>query len=73
MAQSLRANTYGHPPFTWHADDLPDDVTDPYVFPHLNRNDRQWESMDSALSWCTRTFAELELITEPTSKSVPYR
>ncbi len=67
VALSLRDNAYGRPPFTCHADDLPDDVTDPYVFPYLDRNDRQWESRDSALSWCTRTFAELELITEPTT------
>ncbi|MFK0249316.1 hypothetical protein ACIQUM_31850 [Amycolatopsis azurea] len=64
VAQSLRDNAYGRPPYTCHEDDLPDDVTDPYVFPYLDENDRQWESMDSALSWCTRTFAGLDLIIE---------
>ena len=43
-------------------EDLPAGITDPYVFPYLEPGDIQWASLDSAMDWCHRMFAELGLI-----------
>ncbi|MEV0073962.1 hypothetical protein [Amycolatopsis sp. NPDC050768] len=43
-------------------DDLPAEVTDPYVFPYLTEQDRQWDDLPTALDWAKGLFGELGLI-----------
>ncbi|GAA4913661.1 hypothetical protein LX16_2197 [Stackebrandtia albiflava] len=56
---------YGAPPFSCRPDDLPAEIGEPYVFPHLEPQHRQWETLESALDWCRGLFAELGLIQPP--------
>ena len=42
--------------------DLPGERTDAYVFPLLGQGERQWQSPEAALAWCTATFTTLGLI-----------
>jgi hypothetical protein len=62
LAQLILAANYGRAPFDCRAEDLPDEVTDPYIFPYLKAGDSQWDSLDSAMDWCHRMFADLGLI-----------
>ncbi|MCP3798381.1 hypothetical protein NLX83_03825 [Allokutzneria sp. A3M-2-11 16] len=64
IALAMRAAEYGWPPFECRADDLPDGITDPYVFPYLAEDDTQWNDLDTALGWCHRMFVDLGLIEE---------
>ncbi|QWF78884.1 DUF7192 family protein [Amycolatopsis sp. CA-230715] len=62
VAGAMVDNAYGVPPFTCLAEDLPAEITDPYVFPYLTAEDRQWDDLPTALSWSTAMFADLGLI-----------
>ncbi|MET9629940.1 hypothetical protein ABZX92_20990 [Lentzea sp. NPDC006480] len=62
VATAMMAGRYGYPPYTLHASDLPEEVTDPYVFPYLTEQDRQWDDLPTALSWGRRMFGELGLL-----------
>jgi hypothetical protein len=56
------ADNYGHPPYTCRATDLPAEITEPYVFPYLTEEDRQWDDLPTALSWGRQVFSDLGLI-----------
>lgn len=45
--------------------DLPGERTDAYVFPPLVEGERQWQSPEAALAWCTAMFTTLGLIATP--------
>ncbi|MFI7672520.1 hypothetical protein [Actinophytocola sp. NPDC049390] len=45
-------------------EDLPEEVTDPYVFPYLKPEDPQWTNLDTALDWCHTMFTDLGLLEE---------
>ena len=60
-ARTLCDSAYGRPG-TCAATDLPGEIRDPYVFPHLSPKDPQWKTLDSALSWCRDMFADLGLL-----------
>ncbi|RZQ59722.1 hypothetical protein EWH70_32775 [Amycolatopsis suaedae] len=62
-ATELADGTYGQPPYDCRAEDLPPEITDPYVFPFLEETDTQWTDLDVALSWCRAMFADLGLVT----------
>lgn len=62
VAEAAAANEYGSAPFDCDAGDLPPEITDPYVFPYLSIDDRQWDDLDTALSWSRRMFTDLGLI-----------
>jgi hypothetical protein len=64
VAKAMREGNYGHGPYTCTAADLPDEVTEPYVFPFLSREDEQWDDLATALSWSRNTFSDLGLIHE---------
>jgi hypothetical protein len=64
VATLMDKASYGNPPYDCRPADLPDEVTDPYVFPYLKADDTQWDSLDSAMDWCHRMFADLGLIHE---------
>ncbi|MDQ3052288.1 MAG: hypothetical protein M3R66_00190 [Actinomycetota bacterium] len=53
---------YGFAPFDCEPADLPDDITDAYVFPYLVAGDPQWSSWDTAIEWCQLMFADLGLL-----------
>ncbi|GAA4030379.1 hypothetical protein GCM10022247_64330 [Allokutzneria multivorans] len=62
IALAMRGAEYGWPPFECQAEDLPEGITDPYVFPYLSEDDTQWNDLETALDWCHRMFADLGLI-----------
>ncbi|MER5263864.1 hypothetical protein ABTZ99_17510 [Actinosynnema sp. NPDC002837] len=62
VAEAVYADNYGRPPYTCLADDLPAEITDPYVFPYLTEEDRQWDDLPTALSWGRQVFNDLGLI-----------
>jgi len=62
LAQWVWDDLYGGAPRYCLPADLPTEVTDPYVFPHLEPDDPQWTDLDSALDWCHDMFVDLGLI-----------
>lgn len=62
FSAALAADNYGHAPCTCEVTDLPAEITEPYVFPYLTEQDRQWDDLTTALSWCRQMFGELGLI-----------
>ncbi|MET9558018.1 hypothetical protein [Streptomyces sp. NPDC006645] len=62
VARRMHDSRYGTPPNTCYPEDLPTGITEPYILPHLSPEDRQWESVDSALSWCREMFTGLGLL-----------
>jgi hypothetical protein len=59
-ARLFKSNRYGRS----HADRpgvLPEDIAGAMVFPVLEPAQPQWQSQQSALAWCRRTFTELAL------------
>lgn len=62
VATAMALGCYGSPPYTLKATDLPDEVTEPYVFPYLTEEERQWDDLPSALSWGRQVFSDLGLI-----------
>lgn len=62
LAAAIRAQDYGNPPYTCETADLPAEITEPYVFPYLTEEDRQWDDLPTALSWGRRMFDDLGLI-----------
>ncbi|WP_163507074.1 DUF7192 family protein [Fodinicola acaciae] len=62
VASAMKKANYGRPPYDCKPDDLPPEITDPYVFPFLSEEDDQWDDLDTALSWSRRMFADLGLI-----------
>ncbi|HEY0448535.1 DUF7192 family protein [Actinophytocola sp.] len=62
VAQRMFDEDYGGPPFHCVPEDLPEQVTDPYVFPYLWRDDPQWRDLDAAMEWCHETFVDLGLL-----------
>lgn len=61
VAQAMKNDAYASP-CECRADDLPDDITDPYVFQHLTEQDRQWDDLPTAPDWAKGLFGELGLI-----------
>ena len=61
VARTVSDANYGRPQPS-AAEDLPAEVADPYVFPHMEPNDPQWSSLPAALSWCREMFTELGLL-----------
>jgi hypothetical protein len=61
VARRMHRARYGHPSHCL-ADDLPEEVTDPYVFPYLRPEDPQWTDLDAAMDWCHEMFADLGLL-----------
>lgn len=61
LASWVRDERYGVPSHCL-AEDLPEEVTDPYVFPYLQPGDPQWTDMDTALDWCHGMFTDLGLL-----------
>jgi hypothetical protein len=64
-ARRMHGNSYGYPSFDCFPEDLPEGVEDAYVLPYLSEDDRQWETVDTALAWCRDMFAGLGLLREP--------
>ncbi|HVW44623.1 MAG TPA: hypothetical protein VHC18_25065 [Amycolatopsis sp.] len=62
VASAMKEDHYGSPPYTCEADDLPAEITDPYVFPFLSANDEQWNDLSAALTWSRDMFSELGLV-----------
>ncbi|GAA3552319.1 hypothetical protein GCM10022222_39920 [Amycolatopsis ultiminotia] len=62
VASAMNADSYGGPPYTCRAGDLPSEIHDPYVFPYLTTEDRQWDDLATALSWARQMFRDLDLI-----------
>ena len=62
VARRMNADNYGSPPYYCLPSDLPDEVTDPYIFPYLRPDDPQWTDLDTALDWCHETFVDLGLL-----------
>ncbi|MPZ86356.1 MAG: hypothetical protein GEV28_40695, partial [Actinophytocola sp.] len=63
VARRMCKADYGRPPYHCLPEDLPDEVTDPYVFPYLRPDDPQWTDLDAALDWCHTMFVDLGLLT----------
>lgn len=61
IARLMGCGGYGEPPYDCRLSDLPDDVTDAYVFPHLAEEPR-WRTWDTALAWSLATFRDLGLL-----------
>ncbi|WP_326569726.1 hypothetical protein VSH64_01325 [Amycolatopsis rhabdoformis] len=61
VAKAVKADAYTTP-VDCRADDLPAEVTEPYVFPHLTEQDRQSDDLPTALGWAKGLFGELGLI-----------
>jgi hypothetical protein len=61
LAQWVRDENYGFPSHCLPGD-LPEEVSDPYVFPYLKPEDPQWTDLDTALDWCHRMFVDLGLL-----------
>lgn len=59
VAKAMLRTNYGVLPFTCVPEDLPAEITDPYVFPYLHAEDRQWRTLETALAWCRELFVEL--------------
>jgi hypothetical protein len=64
-AALMRAFAYGYPPYTCYPEDLPDGITEPYIFPYLSPDDVQWRDFDSAMAWCDEMFRDLGLVRTP--------
>jgi hypothetical protein len=64
FARDVALSQYGCGPYDCTADDLPSEIRDPYVFPYLDEDDAQWDTLDSSLEWSRRMFAELGLLAE---------
>lgn len=64
IARIMNDQRYGRPPFAAKAEDLPAEITDPYVYPYLAKDDEQWADLSTALSWSRTMFRELGLIHE---------
>jgi hypothetical protein len=62
LAAAIRTEAYGNPPYACEPTDLPAEITEPYVFPYLTEEDRQWDDLPTALSWGRRMFGDLGLI-----------
>ena len=62
LAQLIKDSFYGFGSRDCYPEDLPEEITDPYVFPYLEPGDTQWDSLDESMDWCRRMFAELGLI-----------
>ncbi len=62
IAERLPPICYGDPPFNCLLADLAPQVNDAYIVPPLVPGAPQWRSLDSAVSWCIGTFADLGLI-----------
>ncbi|MFC5753009.1 DUF7192 family protein [Actinomadura rugatobispora] len=62
VARRMYDARYGQPPNGCFPEDLPEGVTDPYILPYLSPDDPQWETADSALSWCREMFTSLGLL-----------
>ena len=63
VARWVQKGNYGFPSFC-RPEDLPDEVTDPYVFPYLKPRDPQWKNLTTALDWCHDMFIDLGLLAE---------
>lgn len=61
LAEWVRDGNYGIPSHCL-PEDLPEEITDPYVFPYLKPEDPQWTNLDTALDWCHDMFADLGLL-----------
>lgn len=61
LAGWVRDEKYGFPSHCL-PEDLPEEVTDPYVFPYLRPEDPQWTDLDTALDWCHTMFTDLGLL-----------
>jgi hypothetical protein len=61
VALLVREGDYGIPSHCLPSD-LPEEVTDPYVFPYLKPEDPQWRDLDTALDWCHGMFGDLGLL-----------
>lgn len=61
LAEWVRDENYGFPSHCL-PEDLPEEVTDPYVFPYLKPEDPQWTDLDTALEWCHGMFVDLGLL-----------
>lgn len=61
VAATVRDARYGRP-LSSLPGDLPGEIADPYVFPHMAPGDPQWSSLPAALSWCREMFTELGLL-----------
>jgi hypothetical protein len=64
VATAMMSRNYGRAPYACEPTDLPDEITEPYVFPYLSSSDERWNDLATALSWCLTTFTELGLIHE---------
>ena len=62
LADMMKTMNYGRPPYYCEPTDLPQEISDPYIFPYLQPEDRQWDDLDTALSWCREMFADLGLV-----------
>jgi hypothetical protein len=62
VAAAMEAGNYGRPPYTCQPADLPAEITAPYVFSYLAKEDTQWDDLSTALAWSRTTFSELGLI-----------
>ncbi|WP_215542069.1 DUF7192 family protein [Amycolatopsis sp. CA-230715] len=60
-AALLKRSRYGIP-HPSRAEDLAEDIADPYVFPNLDRHDTRWATLDSARTWCEDLFRGLGLL-----------
>jgi hypothetical protein len=61
IAKRLHRDQYGTPSHCL-TEDLPEEVTDPYLFPYLQPEDPQWTDLDTALAWCHSMFTDLGLL-----------
>jgi hypothetical protein len=62
VARRMHGAHYGRAPMDCYPEDLPEDITDPYIFPYLSPDDPQWATADTALAWCREMFAGLGLL-----------
>lgn len=62
VARRVHDRDYGYAAYTCFPEDLPEDITDPYILPYLSSDDPQWETTDTALAWCREMFTELGLL-----------
>lgn len=62
VARRMYRHNYGYAPQTCYQEDLPGQITEPYILPYLSPDDPQWRTAKSALNWCLDTFASLGLV-----------